>query len=46
MDRLRCVEVFNEVARGLSFTAAAERLGVAKGNVTKHVAWLEASLGV
>lgn len=46
MDRLRCIEVFGEVARGLSFTAAAERLGMAKGNVTKHVAWLEASLGV
>ena len=46
MDRLRCIEVFSEVARGLSFTAAAERLGMAKGNVTKHVAWLEASFGV
>lgn len=46
MDRLRCIEVFSEVARGLSFTAAAERLGMAKGTVTKHVAWLEASFGV
>lgn len=46
MDRLRCIEIFTEVARGLSFTAAAERLGMAKGNVTKHVAWLEANLGV
>ena len=46
MDRLRCIDVFNEVARGLSFTAAAERLGMSKGNVTKHVAWLENSIGV
>jgi len=46
MDRLRCIEVFIEVAQGLSFSGAAERLGMAKGNVTKHVAWLEQNLGV
>ncbi len=46
MDRLRAIEIFTEVARGRSFTGAALRLGVAKGNVTKHVAWLEAQLGV
>ncbi|KAF3997012.1 LysR family transcriptional regulator [Glaciimonas immobilis] len=45
MDRLRCIEVFNEVARSRSFSAAALRLGIAKGNVTKHVAWLEELLG-
>ena len=45
MDRLRAIEIFAEVARGRSFTAAAERLGMAKGNVTKHVKWLEESLG-
>ena len=45
MDRLRAIEIFAEVARGKSFTAAAERLGMAKGNVTKHIAWLEALLG-
>jgi DNA-binding transcriptional LysR family regulator len=45
MDRLKAIEVFVEVARGRSFTAAAQRLGLAKGNVTKHVAWLEAQLG-
>ena len=45
MDRLRCVEVFNEVARSRSFSAAALRLGMAKGNVSKHVAWLEELLG-
>ena len=45
MDRLRAIEVFTEVARGRSFTAAALRLGMAKGNVTKHVKWLEELLG-
>jgi DNA-binding transcriptional LysR family regulator len=34
------------VAQGLSFSGAAQRLGMAKGNVTKHIAWLEQSLGV
>lgn len=46
MDKLRAIEVFIEVAQGLSFSAAADRLGMAKGNVTKHVAWLEKNLGV
>jgi DNA-binding transcriptional LysR family regulator len=45
MDKLRSIEVFIEVAQGLSFSAAAQRLGMAKGNVTKHVAWLEHELG-
>ena len=45
MDRLKAIEIFAEVARGSSFTAAASRLGMAKGNVTKHVKWLEALLG-
>jgi len=45
MDRLRALEIFIEVARGRSFTAAAGRLGMAKGNVTKYVAWLEKLLG-
>jgi len=46
MDKLRAIEVFIEVAQGLSFSGAAQRLGMAKGNVTKHIAWLEQSLGV
>jgi len=46
MDKLRAIEVFIEVAQGLSFSAAADRLGMAKGNVTKHVAWLEKTLEV
>ena len=45
MDRLRCIEVFVEVARDGSFTGAARRLGMSKGTATKHVAWLEQSLG-
>lgn len=45
MDRLKAIEVFAEVARGRSFSAAALRLAMARGNVTKHVKWLEESLG-
>jgi molybdate transport repressor ModE-like protein len=45
VDRLRCIEVFVEVARDGSFTAAARRLGISKAAATKHVAWLERSLG-
>jgi len=45
MDRLRCIEVFVEVARDGSFTGAARRLGVSKATATKHVAALEQSLG-
>jgi DNA-binding transcriptional LysR family regulator len=44
MDRLRCLEVFAEVARSGSFTAAAQRFGVSRATVTKQVAWLERSL--
>jgi len=46
MDKLKAIEVFIEVAQGLSFSGAAQRLGMARGNVTKHVAWLEQTLGV
>lgn len=46
MDRLRSIEIFIQVARGLSFSSAAQRLGIAKSNVTRHVGWLEKSLGV
>ena len=46
MDRLRCIEVFVEVARDGSFTGAAHRLGMSKAAITKHVAWLERALGV
>jgi len=46
MDKLKAIEIFIEVAQGLSFSGAAQRLGMAKGNVTKHIAWLEQNLGV
>jgi DNA-binding transcriptional LysR family regulator len=46
VDKLRAIEVFIEVAQGLSFSRAAQSLGMARGNVTKHVAWLEQTMGV
>lgn len=45
MDRLRCVEIFAEVARAGSFTAAAQRFAISRSAVSKHVAWLERNLG-
>jgi DNA-binding transcriptional LysR family regulator len=45
VDRLRCFEVFVEVANGRSFSAAARRLELSRGTVTKHVALLERALG-
>jgi DNA-binding transcriptional LysR family regulator len=46
MDRLQCLEIFAEVARRGSFTATAQHFSMSKSTVTKHVAWLERSLGV
>lgn len=45
MDRLRCLQIFAEVARCRSFVRAAWQLSLSKGTVTKHVAWLEGELG-
>ncbi len=45
MDRLRCLQVFSEVARSQSFVRAAWKLAISKATVTKHVAWLENSMG-
>lgn len=45
MDRLHCLEIFAEVARGGSFSAAAKRFSISRSAVTKHVAWLEHTLG-
>ncbi len=45
MDRLRCLEIFAEVARGGSFTAAAQRFAISRSAVSKHVARLEQTLG-
>lgn len=41
MNTVECIEVFVEVAKGLSFTKAAERLGTSRSVVTKKIAWLE-----
>ena len=46
MDQLGGMRVFCAVAELGSFTAAAQRLGMAKSMVTKHVAALEDRLGV
>ncbi|MHB8455826.1 MAG: LysR family transcriptional regulator [Acidiferrobacterales bacterium] len=46
MDTLGSMRVFSMVTDLGSFTAAAERLGMAPSAVTKHVAALEARLGV
>ncbi len=45
MDRLRCLQIFAEVARCRSFVRAAWQLSISKATVTKHVAWLESSVG-
>lgn len=41
MNTVECIEVFVEVAKGLSFTKAAERLGTSRSVITKKIAWLE-----
>ncbi|MDQ2138723.1 LysR family transcriptional regulator [Alcaligenaceae bacterium B3P038] len=42
MNTVECIEVFVEVAKGLSFSKAAERLGTSRSAITKKIAWLEA----
>jgi DNA-binding transcriptional LysR family regulator len=46
LDSLRSYVVFAHVAETQSFSRAAERLGITKSAVSKHVALLEAELGV
>lgn len=46
LDSLRGYVVFAHVAETQSFSRAAERLGITKSAVSKHVAQLEADLGV
>jgi DNA-binding transcriptional LysR family regulator len=46
LDSLRSLYVFAHVAETLSFSRAAERLDITKSAVSKHVAQLEAELGV
>jgi DNA-binding transcriptional LysR family regulator len=46
LDSLRGYVVFAHVAQTQSFSRAAEKLGITKSAVSKHVAQLEADLGV
>lgn len=46
LDSLRGYVVFAHVAETQSFSRAAEKLGITKSAVSKHVAQLEADLGV
>lgn len=46
MDRLSQIKIFLEVAGAGSFTAAAQRLGLSKAGVTRHISALESSFGV
>jgi DNA-binding transcriptional LysR family regulator len=46
MDKLTAIQHFLEVASSRSFTAAAQRLGTSRSNVSKHVAWLEKTMGL
>jgi len=41
MNLIECMEVFIEVAKGLSFSKAAKRLGVSPSVVSKKIIWLE-----
>lgn len=45
MDRLRCLQVFTEVARCGSFSRAAMQLSLSKATITKQIAALEAEMG-
>lgn len=45
LDELRGLVVFAQLAESMSFTRAAERLGMTRSAVSKHVAKLEAQLG-
>jgi len=46
MNTIECIEVFSEVAKSLSFSKAANRLGVSKSSVSKRIAWLESEFEV
>ena len=46
MDRLTEMQVFNAVVDNTGFTGAANKLGISKSAVSKHITSLEARLGV
>jgi DNA-binding transcriptional LysR family regulator len=46
MDRLTAMLAFTQVVEAQGFSEAARRLGLSKSSVSKHVAQLEARLGV
>jgi len=46
MDQLHAMEIFAEVARLRSFSAAGRALGLTRAMVSKHIMQLEARLGV
>src|ERR1700728_3261753 len=46
LDRLTSMEVFAKVASSGSFSAAGRAIGVSQSMVTKHIAALEARLGI
>lgn len=45
MDTLKAMEIYVHVGGALSYTAAAEKLGISRANVTKYVMQLEQHLG-
>ncbi|MFZ6719686.1 LysR substrate-binding domain-containing protein [Undibacterium sp. Ji49W] len=45
MDQLKAMEIFVEVARQRSFSAAGRHLGISRAMVSKHIMQLEAELG-
>ena len=46
MDKLGTIRSFVDAATSLSFTAAARRLGIARGKVSRDIADLEQELGI
>ena len=46
MDRFRTMESFVRVVRAGSFTVAARQLGLSRAIVSRHIAALEARLGI
>ena len=46
MDKLRAMQIFREVCRQGSFSAAAESLGLANSAVSRQITELERWLGI